>query len=138
MDRRAVADRLAARRGGIGVEAGGQEDRAALGVEVEHLGRVGRQPEAVRLGPRADVVAAALEDRDVERVDPRLEEDLERRQAAGAASRGEDASGTGGWVSRMSRWRVQSPPRSTLDGMPGSGVIEPNVPPPPANAKAVT
>ena len=33
--------------GRIGVERRGEEDRAALGVEVEDLGRVGREPEAV-------------------------------------------------------------------------------------------
>ena len=44
----------------------------------------------------------------------------------------------GGSVSRMSRWRVQSPPLTTLDGTPGSGVIEPKAPPPPANWNAVT
>ena len=42
-----------------------------------------------------------------------------------------------GSVSWMSRWRVQSPPFSTLDGIPGSGVNDPNAPPPPANWKAV-
>jgi hypothetical protein len=48
------------------------------------------------------------------------------------------ALGRGGSVSRMSRWSVQSPPFSTDVGMPGSGVIDPNAPPPPANANAVT
>ena len=43
-----------------------------------------------------------------------------------------------GWVSRMSRWRVQEPPFSTFEGTPGSGVSDPNFPPPPANWKAVT
>ena len=43
---------LAALQRGIRVEAGGQEDGAPLGVEVEHLGRVGRQPEAVLRWPR--------------------------------------------------------------------------------------
>jgi hypothetical protein len=38
----------------------------------------------------------------------------------------------------MRRWRVQSPPFSTFDGTPGSGVIEPNAPPPPWNWNAVT
>ena len=56
--------------------------------------------------------------------------------AAAAADR-KRPSGTGS-VSRTRRWRVQSPPFSTLDGIPGSGVIEPNAPPPPANWKAVT
>ena len=40
-------------RGPLGVEAGGHEDRAALGVEVEHLGCVGRQEEPVVDGPLA-------------------------------------------------------------------------------------
>ena len=43
-----------------------------------------------------------------------------------------------GWVSRMSRWRVQEPPFSTFEGTPGSGVSDPNFPPPPANWNAVT
>ena len=42
-----------------GVELGGEEHRAALGVEVEHLGRVGREEEAVVDRPLADGVAAA-------------------------------------------------------------------------------
>ena len=42
-----------------------------------------------------------------------------------------------GSVSWMSRCSVQSPPFSTLDGIPGSGVNEPNAPPPPANWNAV-
>ena len=59
----------------------------------------------------------------------------ESRSAAPAADR-KTPSGTG-FVSRISRWRVQSPPFSTLDGIPGSGVSEPNAPPPPANSKEV-
>jgi len=43
-----------------------------------------------------------------------------------------------GWVSRTSRCSVHEPPFSTFDGTPGSGVSEPNFPPPPANWKAVT
>ena len=46
--------------GAGGVEAGGHEDLAAAAVEVEHLGRVGREQEAVVGGPAADLVAAAL------------------------------------------------------------------------------
>ena len=42
---------LAAGRGPAGVEAGRHEDRAARGVEVEHLGGVERQPEAVLAWP---------------------------------------------------------------------------------------
>ena len=41
------------------VEAGGHEDGAALGVELEHLGRVGREEEAVLDGPLAHVVGPA-------------------------------------------------------------------------------
>ena len=40
--------------GRVGIEHGGQEDRDAGGVEVEHLGRVGREAEAVVRGPLAD------------------------------------------------------------------------------------
>ena len=54
-----------------------------------------------------------------------------------AASAANSAAGTGS-VSRTRRWSVQSPPFSTLDGTPGSGVSDPNAPPPPANWKAVT
>ena len=38
--------------GAFGVEPGRQEDRAALGVELQHLGRVGRQEEPVVASPR--------------------------------------------------------------------------------------
>ena len=58
--------------------------------------------------------------------------------AAAAEPKRKNASGTGGAVSRMRRWSVQSPPLTTLVGMPGSGVIEPKLPPPPANWNAVT
>ena len=51
VDGRAVADGLAAIGGGVGVEHGGEEDRAALGVEVEDFGRVRREAEAVLPGP---------------------------------------------------------------------------------------
>ncbi len=56
--------------------------------------------------------------------------------AAGAAAASESRST--GAVSRTSRWRVQSPPRVTSDGTPGSGMMLPNLPPPPANVNAVT
>ena len=58
------------------------------------------------------------------------------RPAAGAAA--SSSASRCGSVSRISRWRVQSPPFSTFDGTPGSGVRLPNAPPPPANWKAVT
>ena len=48
----------AARR--AGVETGGHEDRAALRVVVEHLGRIGGEQEPVIDGPPADLGAAAL------------------------------------------------------------------------------
>ena len=53
------------------------------------------------------------------------------------APRAKATSGTGS-VSRMRRWSVQSPPRTTSVGMPGSGVMLPKEPPPPANSKEVT
>ena len=77
MDGRAVADLLAALGGRVAVEDGGQEEGAAGAVELEHLGRVVREREAVLLGPGGDVRAAALEDGDVERVDAGLEDDLD-------------------------------------------------------------
>ena len=69
--------------GPAGVEAGGHEDRAAGGVEVEHLGGVDRQPEAVLAGPVADGPAAAAEHGDVEGVDPGREQLLGRLAAVG-------------------------------------------------------
>ena len=65
------------------------------------------------------------------------------RTSTAASRAAPNASGAGtlplnGWVSRMSRWRVHEPPFSTFDGTPGSGVSEPNFPPPPANWNAVT
>ena len=56
MDRRPITDVLAAGRGRVAVERGGQEDLAALRVEVEDLGRVGREAEAVVGRPRADLL----------------------------------------------------------------------------------
>ncbi len=76
VDRRAVADRLAALRGRIRVEHRREEDRRPLGVEIEHLGRIRRQPEAVVLGPAADLVGTAAQDGDVERVDADLHQHL--------------------------------------------------------------
>ena len=76
VDRRAVADPLAARLRGVGVEHGREEDRTARGVEVEGLRRVGREPEAVLGRPLADGRAAAPEDGDVQGVDLDLLEDL--------------------------------------------------------------
>ena len=55
-----------------------------------------------------------------------------------AAAAPASAAARVGSVSRMRRWSVQSPPFSTLEGTPGSGVSDPNAPPPPANWKAVT
>ena len=46
--------------------------------------------------------------------------------------------GMGGWISRSSRCRVQSPARSTLVGIPGSGTIDPTDSPVPLNSKLVT
>ena len=53
------------------VELRGHEHRAPLGVEVEDLGRVGREEEPVLDGPLPHLVATALQDGDVERVDLR-------------------------------------------------------------------
>ena len=61
-----------------------------------------------------------------------------------AAARGTGASAAnpakiGGRTSRTRRCNVQSPPRSTFDGIPGNGTIEPNfAPPPPTNRNDVT
>ena len=79
VDRRAVADGLAAGGRGFAVEDGGEEDGAALAVKVEHLRRVRREAEAVLLGPDRDVGPAALEHGDVERVDAHFLQHLCRR-----------------------------------------------------------
>ena len=110
-----LAELLRARR----VEAGGHEDRAAARVEVEHLGRVGREQEAVVDRPLADRVAAALQDGDVERVDLRLEEHLARVARLAARGRVGERLAPGGATSRSSRCSVQSPPRSTFGGHAG-------------------
>ena len=138
MDRRAVADVLATGRGRFAIEGGSQEDLAAGRVELEDLGRVRREAEAVVLGPDADLVGAAAQDRDVERVDRDFHEDLGRRRRGGRVER--RTVGSRSWtgsVSRRSRWSVQSPPFSTLVGTPGSGVRLPKAPPPPANSNEV-
>ena len=136
VDRRPVTDRLAAGGGRIGIEHGGQEDRRARRVEVEHLGGVGREPEAVLGRPGADRRRAAAQDGHVERVDADLHQLLGGAGRGARAQRGRRTPAAGS-VSWISRWRVQSPPFSTLDGIPGSGVNDPNAPPPPANWKAV-
>src|SRR5262249_27866301 len=71
-DRRAVTRVLRELPSLLGIEACGHEDRAAARVEVEHLRRVGREQETVIDSPLAHCVAAALQDREVERVDLRL------------------------------------------------------------------
>ena len=139
VDRRPVADVLATGRGGLAVERGGQEDLAARGVELEDLGRVGREAEAVVLRPDADLVGAAAQDRDVERVDRDFHQDLGacRRDAAAEQNPKRTPSAAGGSVSSRRRCSVQSPPFSTLVGTPGSGVRLPKAPPPPANSNEV-
>lgn len=42
VDRGPIAERLPASRGRIGVEGRRHEDRAAVGIEIEYLGRIGR------------------------------------------------------------------------------------------------
>jgi hypothetical protein len=76
VDRRAIANLLAAVGGGFAVEHGREEDRAALGVEVEHFGRIGREMEAVLLRPGGDSRPAALKHGDIECIDALLDEDL--------------------------------------------------------------
>ena len=87
--------------------------------------------------PLADLVAAALQDGDVERVDLRLEQHLGGAAGRGAADANAIAASAGGATSRSSRCSVQSPPRSTSVGTPGSGTIEPtDSPSPPVNSNA--
>ena len=58
-------------------------------------------------------------------------QDLLGARGRGGRELGGDPRSTGGSVSRMSRWSVQSPPLLDVVGTPGSGVSEPNAPPPP-------
>jgi len=86
--------------------------------------------------PGTDRRGSTAQDGDVKSIDADLEEFLRgraRRDRDGLRSEKPQGS-----VSRTSRWSVQSPPFSTLDGIPGRGVSDPNAPPPPANWKAVT
>ena len=78
MNRRPVADLLPARCRGLTVEDRGEENRAALGVEVEHFGGVRREAEPVLCGPGRHVRPAALKDGDVESVDAHLLQHLHR------------------------------------------------------------
>ena len=89
------------------------------------------------LCPQANLVAATAQDRDVERVDRGFEEDLRFVTSSGGRPQ-QSANSSTGSVSRIRRWSVQSPPRTTSVGMPGSGVMLPNEPPPPANSNEVT
>ena len=77
-DRRAVALVLSEGSRTRRVEPGGHEDGTTARVEVEHLGRVGRQQETVVDGPLADRLPAAAQDGDVEGVDLGLEDHLRR------------------------------------------------------------
>ena len=88
------------------------------------------------LCPQANLVAATAQDGDVERVDRRFEEDLRFVTSTGGGSSKRELFDR--VVSRIRRWSVQSPPRTTSVGMPGSGVMLPNEPPPPANSNEVT
>ena len=113
VDRRAVAGGLAEFPSGCRVEAGGHEDRASGGVEVEDLGGVGREQEAVLLGPAADLVASALEDRDLEGVDLRLEDDLGAAVARGAG--GAQREGFAGGRRDLTLEALQRPVPAPLD-----------------------
>ena len=137
MDRRAVADRLAALRRRVGIEDRGEEDQAAARVELEDLRRVRRQAEAVVAGPLPDLGCAALEDGHVEGVDADLHQHL------GARRRG--AQGEEIEIGSLRRVRfadesLEGPVAALLDvrGDAGEGVIEPKAPPPPWNWNAVT
>ena len=71
------ADLLAALLRRISVEDRGEEDRTALSVEVEHLGRIGREPEPVLVGPVRHSGAAALEHGQIERIHACLQQHLD-------------------------------------------------------------
>ena len=138
-DRRAVTRLLAELGGARGVEAGGHEDLRAVRVEVEHLGRVGREEEPVVDRPLTDRVTATAQDGDVERVDLRLLHHLgasparstrrrRRTRPAGPAARPRAAAAAG-----SSRRRAR--PSS---GCRAAGTIEPTDSPVPLNSKLVT
>jgi hypothetical protein len=113
-----VADRLAAGVCRIRVEGRGEEDGAAAGVEVEDLRRVRREPEAVLLGPRPDLVGATLEDRDVQGVD------LDRHQDLGARSRasgGEELDGVTRDRVRLLDEALERPVATLLDARRDAG-----------------
>ena len=137
-DRRAVTGALTELERPLGVELGGHEHRAAVGVEVEDLGCVRREQEAVLERPLPDLVTAALEHGDVEGVDLRLQHDLHSAGAAPVLPRRRHSPVAGGATSRASRCNVQSPPRSTDVGTSGSGTIDPTDSPSPVNSNAVT
>ena len=80
MDRCPIADGLATGRGRIAIERRRQEDRAALRVEVEDLGRIRREAETMVGRPRADFLGAALQDGQVERIDRDFHQDLGTRR----------------------------------------------------------
>ena len=71
-----VPDLLAPFGGRVRIERRGEEDLAARRVELEHLGRIRREAEPMVGRPAADLVGAATQDRDVQRVDGDLHEDL--------------------------------------------------------------
>ncbi len=76
MDRRPVADVLAPGDRRVAVERCREEDRAALRIEIEDLGRIRREAEAMIRGPGADLRGATFEHRDVEGIDLDLHQDL--------------------------------------------------------------
>ena len=98
--------------GRVAVEDRGEEDRAALGVEVEHFRRVGREAEAVLVGPVGHVRAAALEHGQVERVDARFQHHLDARRRAPALGA---AAASGARRRRFADQSLQGPGAAALD-----------------------
>ena len=107
----AIACLLAARLGGAAIEDGGEEDRAALGVEVQHLRGIGREPEAVLPSPDRHVRAASPEHGDVERVDLLLDQDL---GGIGESIGGGESPGGGDLGCRLSHQPLERPRAALL------------------------
>ena len=129
---------LAALAGGVGVEDRGQEDRTALGVEVEHLGRIRRQAEAVLVAHRPTSSPPPLSTvRSSASI--LVSSSTSTPCRVGRDGRGRERATRLRWL-RFADQSLQRPVAALLDvvGTPGSGMSVPNWPPPPGNLNAVT
>ena len=124
-------------RRALGVELGGHEHRAARGVEVEHLGGVGRsrKPLSSAHAPTSSPPPASTV---MSRASICVSRMISTSAASAAAAAASAASAAGGATSCGQALEVQSPPRSTLVGTSGSGMIDPTASPSPVNSNDVT